>query len=102
MLAGLLQRAHPLAVPSPSAPASSSSSTFPSPIPCLFPPLREPESWTGRLTPPPRPCYTLHRKLSGAFLSSIKLGARISCREMFYEYFSRLEKRVLDNRNNYN
>lgn len=34
----------------------------------------------GRLTAPPRECYTLHRKLSGAFLSCIKLEAKVSCK----------------------
>jgi len=40
----------------------------------------------GRKTAPPRPVYTLHRKLSGAFLSSIKLKAKIECKSMFEEY----------------
>jgi aarF domain-containing kinase len=50
----------------------------------------------GRLTPPPRECYTLHRKLSGAFLACIKLGAKVSCKDMFQEAFAKLHARHLE------
>ncbi|XP_021676106.2 protein ABC transporter 1, mitochondrial isoform X2 [Hevea brasiliensis] len=40
-----------------------------------------------RLTPPPEESYSLHRKLSGAFLASIKLGATVPCRELLLEVY---------------
>lgn len=36
-----------------------------------------------RLSAPPEETYSLHRKLSGAFLLCARLGSRIRCREMF-------------------
>lgn len=35
-----------------------------------------------RLTAPPEEVYTLHRKLAGAFMLCIKLGAKVRCRDL--------------------
>jgi aarF domain-containing kinase len=38
-----------------------------------------------RLTPPPEEVYTLHRKLAGAFMLCIKLGAKVKCRDLLVD-----------------
>ncbi|KAI9837539.1 MAG: hypothetical protein M1819_007190 [Sarea resinae] len=38
-----------------------------------------------RLTSPPEETYSLHRKLSGAFLLCARLGSRVRCRDLFQE-----------------
>ncbi|CAG8724409.1 13624_t:CDS:2 [Cetraspora pellucida] len=38
-----------------------------------------------RLTPPPDETYSLHRKLSGAFLLCAKLRSRVKCRKLLEE-----------------
>ncbi|KAI9181088.1 hypothetical protein LWI28_011329 [Acer negundo] len=40
-----------------------------------------------RLTPPPDEVYSLHRKLSGAFLACMKLGSVVPCREILLEVY---------------
>lgn len=42
-----------------------------------------------RLTPPPEETYSLHRKLSGAFLLCARLGSRVPCRELFVDALKR-------------
>ncbi|CAG5111367.1 Oidioi.mRNA.OKI2018_I69.chr2.g5683.t1.cds [Oikopleura dioica] len=48
-----------------------------------------PTMFAERLTPPPEETYTLHRKLSGAFLMCGKIKAKVSCRNDFIETLSR-------------
>ena len=36
-------------------------------------------------SPPPEEVYTLHRKLAGAYMLCIKLGAVVPCRDMLEE-----------------
>jgi aarF domain-containing kinase len=42
-----------------------------------------------RLSPPPEETYSLHRKLSGAFLLCARLGSRVRCRELFQKSMSK-------------
>lgn len=52
-----------------------------------------------RLAPPPEETYSLHRKLSGAFLLCARLGSRVRCREMFAQSVAKsgvMDKTVLD------
>ncbi|KAF1812021.1 ABC1-domain-containing protein [Eremomyces bilateralis CBS 781.70] len=46
-----------------------------------------------RLAPPPEETYSLHRKLSGAFLLCARLGSRVRCRELFEGAVERFEGR---------
>ncbi|KAJ0265134.1 Protein ABC transporter 1 [Hirschfeldia incana] len=44
-----------------------------------------------RLTPPPDEAYSLHRKLSGAFLACIKLGATVRCRDLLLQVYEKYQ-----------
>ncbi|CAA7013070.1 unnamed protein product [Microthlaspi erraticum] len=44
-----------------------------------------------RLTPPPDEAYSLHRKLSGAFLACIKLGATVPCRDLLLQVYEKYQ-----------
>ncbi|KAI9369477.1 ABC1 family-domain-containing protein [Aspergillus egyptiacus] len=44
-----------------------------------------------RLAPPPEETYSLHRKLSGAFLLCARLGSRVRCKELFADAMSRAD-----------
>ncbi|KAL4801360.1 ABC1 family-domain-containing protein [Aspergillus unguis] len=45
-----------------------------------------------RLAPPPEETYSLHRKLSGAFLLCARLGSRVRCKELFRDAMDNLNK----------
>jgi len=42
-----------------------------------------------RLKPPPEHSYALHRKLSGAFLTCMRLGARVPCHDLFFDEYEK-------------
>jgi aarF domain-containing kinase len=44
-----------------------------------------------RLAPPPEETYSLHRKLSGAFLLCARLGSRVRCRDLFDEAVQKVD-----------
>jgi aarF domain-containing kinase len=44
-----------------------------------------------RLAPPPEETYSLHRKLSGAFLLCARLGSRVKCRSLFFDALAKFE-----------
>lgn len=44
-----------------------------------------------RLTPPPEESYSLHRKMSGAFLLCTKLKCKINCKELFEDVWNNFQ-----------
>ena len=44
-----------------------------------------------RLAPPPEETYSLHRKLSGAFLLCARLGSRVRCKELFTDAIKKVD-----------
>lgn len=49
-----------------------------------------------RLAPPPEETYSLHRKLSGAFLLCARLGSQVRCKELFADAIQKAHKSGLD------
>lgn len=45
-----------------------------------------------RLAPPPEETYSLHRKLSGAFLLCARLGSRVRCKHLFAQAVEKWER----------
>lgn len=45
-----------------------------------------------RLTPPPKEVYSLHRKLSGAYMTCIKLGSIFPCRDLLVKSYENYHK----------
>ncbi|KAL9000048.1 MAG: hypothetical protein Q9169_001293 [Polycauliona sp. 2 TL-2023] len=48
-----------------------------------------------RLAPPPEETYSLHRKLSGAFLLCARLGSRVRCQELFANAMAKVEQNLI-------
>jgi aarF domain-containing kinase len=46
-----------------------------------------------RLTAPPEDSYSLHRKLSGAFLACMKLKAKVRCRDIFLKTYNEVKSK---------
>ncbi|EAW08678.1 protein kinase COQ8 [Aspergillus clavatus NRRL 1] len=49
-----------------------------------------------RLVPPPEETYSLHRKLSGAFLLCARLGSQVRCKELFADAIKKADETGLD------
>ncbi|EGR30031.1 hypothetical protein IMG5_144060 [Ichthyophthirius multifiliis] len=47
----------------------------------------------NRLCPPPQQTYSIHRKLSGAFLISMQIKAKYNCKQLFMDMYQKYQQK---------